>query len=523
MSPEDAMIDVPPRLEQDARSRGEAGPVPDPRRWRLLGVLSMALFMALLDISIVTVALPSIQSGIGATESDVQWILAGYALAFGVLQVAAGRAGDVYGRGGLFIAGVVVFTGASVGAGLAGDPLVLNIARGIQGLGAGILVPQVVGMIQQYFRGAERGRAFGIFGGVVGVAVATGPTLAGVLIHIFGVTHGWRAVFFVNAPVGIVAIALALAWFPRPLLTLRGRSGETVAARAGRDLDLVGTILLGLAVLALLLPFVESHASPLTWATLPAGLAALALWVGWERRYQARGRSPMVDLAIFRVPSFRNGTLLLGLYFFAMSSIWVILNLYLQQGLGFSALASGLLGLPSAILTGLTSVWAGHRVARYGRMIVVAGIYVAIVGLVAAIVAAYLQSTVGTSAWWLMPALAIFGAGGGAVVSPNQTLTLEDVPLAYAGSSGGIMQTAQQIGASVGLAIVTAISFAVLAATNWPTAFVVGLVVIAFLLTWALAVAHVDLRHRRPKHPSGADRRHERPHREHGRHERARR
>ena len=463
----------------------------------------MALFMSLLDISIVTVALPSIQAGIGATESDVQWIIAGYALAFGVLQVAAGRAGDLFGRGALFIAGVVVFTCASAWAGLAIDPLALNLARAVQGLGAGILVPQVVGMIQQYFRGAERGRAFGIFGGVVGVAVAIGPTLAGVLIHVFGVHNGWRAVFFVNLPVGLVAVILALAWFPRPLLARRRHHGDR--ASASRDLDPVGTMLLGLAVLAILLPFVESREDALTWITLPVGLAALAAWVAWERRYRARGRSPMVDLGIFRVPSFRNGTLLLGLYFFAMSSIWVILNLYLQQGLGFSALASGLLGLPSAIMTGLASLWAGHRVARYGRRVVVAGIYVALSGLVAAVVVAYLQATIGISAWWLAPALAVFGAGGGAVVSPNQTLTLEQVPLEYAGSSGGIMQTGQQVGASVGLAFVTAITFAVLAASDWPTAFIVGLGVIVVLMTGALAVAHVDVRQRR------AARRHQAP------------
>lgn len=497
MSPDDAINDVStPVSHPHAPHHPDAGPADDPRRWRILGVLSMALFMSLLDVSIVTVALPSIQSGIGATQSDVQWILAGYALAFGVLQVAAGRAGDLFGRGGLFIAGVVVFTGASAWAGLAFDPLALNIARGVQGLGAGILVPQVVGMIQQYFRGAERGRAFGIFGGVVGVAVATGPTLAGILIHIFGVEHGWRAVFFVNVPVGALAVIMALAWFPRPLLTIRAtRSGAPHPT--GRDLDPVGTLLLGLAVLAILLPFVESNTSTLTWVALPVGLALMAAWVGWERRYRARGHAPMVDLHIFRVPSFRNGTLLLGLYFFAMSSIWVILNLYLQEGLGFTALASGLLGLPSAIMTGLTSLWAGHRVAAYGRTIVIGGIYLALAGLLAAIIIAYLQTTIGISAWWLLPALAIFGAGGGAVVSPNQTLTLEDVPLQYAGSSGGIMQTAQQVGASIGLAFVTAIAFAVLAAHTWPAAFVVGLAVILILLTGALAVAHLDQHQRR--------------------------
>lgn len=501
MSPEDANTDVTPAAPTATGAPVTAGDDgADPRRWRILGVISIGLFMALLDVSIVTVALPSIQTGIGASESDIQWVVAGYALTFGVLQVAAGRAGDLFGREILFMVGVAGFTAASVWAGLAADPLILNIARAVQGFGAGVLVPQVLGMIQQYFRGAERGRAFGIFGGVVGVAVAIGPTLGGLLIHIFGHEHGWRAIFFINLPVGIVAIALALAWFPKRALTT-GRHGET-AAHPSRDLDPLGTLLLGLAILAVLLPFVESNASEWTWSALPLGLALLAAWVGWEHHYRGRGHSPMVDLHIFRVASFRSGTLLLGLFFFGMASIWVILNLYFQNGLGHSALASGLLGLPSATMTGVTSVWAGRQVAKHGRKVVVAGIYVALAGLAASIAVVYLHSTGTISEWWLLPALALFGVGGGATVSPNQTLTLEDVPLEYAGSSGGIMQTTQQIGTSIGLAVVTAITFDVLAISDWSTAFVVGLAVIGGLAIAAQVVAHTDLHRRRREHPA---------------------
>lgn len=210
--------------------------VPDPRRWKVLGVLAMALFMALIDVSIVNVALPSIREGLGASESDLQWVLSGYALTFGVVLVAAGRAGDIYGRGLLFMTGVMVFTGASAWAGLASDPLWLNIARAAQGVGSGLISPQAVGMIQQFFRGAERGRAFGVFGAVVGVSVAVGPVLGGLLIHLFGVVHGWRWVFFVNIPFGVLAIALALVWFPRPLL--RARSSGPADAPATRPVSI---------------------------------------------------------------------------------------------------------------------------------------------------------------------------------------------------------------------------------------------------------------------------------------------
>ena len=188
--------------------------VPDPKRWKILTVLLVAMFMSLLAVSIVNVVLPSIQQGLGATESDLQWVLSGYALTFGIVLVAAGRSGDLLGRGPLFIIGVAIFTLSSVAAGLAPNPLSLNIARFVQGLGSGLLNPQVVGMIQQYFRGAERGRAYGALGSVVGVSVAVGPVLGGVIIQLVGVTEGWRWTFLVNIPFGILAIILAVRWFP---------------------------------------------------------------------------------------------------------------------------------------------------------------------------------------------------------------------------------------------------------------------------------------------------------------------
>src|SRR5699024_9585385 len=187
-------------------------------RWRILAVLLMAIFMSLMSVSVVNVALASIQTGLDASQSDIQWVLSGYALTFGVVLVSAGRAGDLLGRGGFFILGMVIFTLASVAAGLAPDAQWLNGARFVQGVGSGFLNPQAVGMIQQYFRGPERGRAFGFFGTTVGVSVAIGPILGGLLIQLGGVEIGWRLTFLINVPVGLLAIVLALLWFPRPLI-----------------------------------------------------------------------------------------------------------------------------------------------------------------------------------------------------------------------------------------------------------------------------------------------------------------
>lgn len=468
---------------------------PDPRRWRVLAVLIVALFMSLVGVSIVNVALPSIQSALHATQSQLQWVLSGYALTFGVGLVSAGRAGDIFGRGPLFIAGVALFTASSVAAGLAPDPLSLNIARAVQGIGSGLLSPQAVGMIQHYFRGEERGRAFGIFGSAVGVSVAIGPLLGGLLIEAAGPEQGWRWTFLINIPVGIIAIVLAWLWFPRPLLN-RHLPADPTAPRQSRDLDPVGAVLLGLAVLAVLLPFVEAESHPAVWLSLPVGLGIVVLWLRWERRYKERGNSPMVDLAIFRTPSFANGSLLITLYFMGVTSVWVLVALYMQDGLKHTALESGVIGLPSSALAALTALWSGRNVARLGRKVVIGGMYSAILGLLLSMLVVWLHSTAGVSEWWLLLTLSFVGIAQGSVISPNQTLTLADVPLRYAGSSGGIMQTGQRIGTSVGIAVITAIAFAVLGVSNWAVAFNAGFAVIIVVVILALLIAYADLRQR---------------------------
>ncbi len=476
---------------QDRRDRDE----PDPRRWRILAVLLVAIFMSLVGVSIVNVGLPSIQEGLGAGQSQIQWVLSGYALTFGVVLVAAGRAGDLFGRGFLFVLGVAVFTLASVAAGLATDPMMLTVARFVQGLGSGLLNPQGVGMIQQYFRGPERGRAFGLFGSMVGIAVGVGPLLGGVLIHLGGVDQGWRWMFFVNVPVGLLALALALAWFPRPLLhRQRGRTPREALS----ELDPVGALLLGLAILAVLLPFIEARAAaaPLMWVLLPVGALLLAGWMRWERRYKAAGRLPMVDLAIFRTRSFSSGTALIGLYFLGITSVWVLIALYMQQGLGHTALESGMIGLPNALASALAANWAGRRVVRLGRKVVVAGMLSVLLGLALSVLVIELEDHGIGSEWWLLATLALVGLGQGAVVSPNQTLTLAEVPLEYAGSSGGIMQTGQRIGTSVGIAVITAVSFTVLPRSDWAQAITAGFGLIGLVVLSALAVGVLDLRHR---------------------------
>ncbi|WP_206601916.1 MFS transporter [Oceaniglobus indicus] len=480
------------KADTNTSAQADAHPTTDPVRWRILSVLLITIFMTLVSVSIVNVALPSIRLGLDASEADLQWVLSGYALTFGVVLVAAGRAGDIMGRGGLFLIGVAIFTLASVAAGMAPNAEWLNAARFVQGVGSGLLNPQGLGMIQHYFRGDARGRAFGYFGTTVGLSVAVGPVLGGLLIQLGGPDIGWRLTFLVNVPFGVLAIALGLWWFPRPLIIRLPRTGSGL-----RSLDPVGAVLLGLAVLAVLFPFMEGRGGAALWLLLPAGFVLAWLWVRWEQRYVRLGLSPMVDLKIFSTQSYTNGITIMALYFMGVTSVWVLVALYVQEGDGKTALQSASFGIPAALLSAYAAHWAGSRVAYLGRKLVVAGLIIALFGLGLSILVVFLFEAGHLSIWWLMASLSLIGVAQGTVISPNQTLTLANVPLDYAGSSGAIMQTGQRIGTAVGIAVITAAVFATLAVSSWGTAMVVGLGLIAFVVVLALLVALKDLRDRK--------------------------
>src|SRR5690625_3080678 len=468
---------------------------------QLLGVALVPLFMSLLSVSIVNVVLPSIQWSIGASNTGLQWVLTGYTLAFGVLLVPAGRAGDLYGRARLFILGLSLFGLASLAAGLAPNELVLNIARVFMGFGSGFLNPQTVGLIQQYFQGEQRGRAFGMFGSMVGVSVAIGPVLGGALIALLGPDWGWRAAFLINVPIAVVGIITAVFWLPgsawRALPQVVGDS----PGRARPDLDPVGILLLSAATLATMLPFVQSESGGWIWSLLAVAAVLFLAWVRWEARYKARGRSPMVDMALFRVRTFANGSLLIGLYFTGMTSVWVVMALYLQLGQGYSALEAGLVGLPSAIMSAIAAAIAGRHVVRVGRKIVLFGIGMLLTGLLGSGLVLILHDRFGTSIWWLLLSMAFIGLGQGNVVSPNQTLSLREVPLTYAGSAGGIMQTGQRIGTAVGIAMNTAIFFAAQIAFGWTAAILITFGSIATLVAISAVVGVIDWRQDRKGGP----------------------
>ncbi|WP_327178820.1 MFS transporter [Streptomyces sp. NBC_01335] len=460
---------------------GGSGPgEPDPHRWRALAVCLVAGFMTLLDVSIVNVALPSIKEGLRTPESDLQWVLSGYALAFGLFLIPAGRLGDARGRRPVFMIGLALFTLSSAACGAAQSSLWLVVARLVQGLAGGLLSPQISALIQQMFSGRERGRAFGMFGTVVGISTAVGPLLGGLLIQLAGAEEGWRWVFYVNLPLGVVCLLLA-----RKLLPDTPSAGRVRA----RDLDPLGVLLLGAGVLCLLLPFVQAqqwHGDE-KWLLLLVAAALLAAFVAWEARCAGGGTQPVLDLSLFRLRSYWLGCLLILLYFAGFTSIFFVTTLYLQSGLGYSALQAGLAISPFAVGSGLSAMIGGRLVSRFGRPLVVVGLGMVAVGLAGTALAVH--QVPGHNAGWAMAAPLLFGGiGSGLVIAPNQTLTLSDVPVAHAGSAGGTLQTGQRVGSAIGIAAVGSVFFAQVTGDGWATAYDHGLIVsVAFVCAGLLA------------------------------------
>jgi len=420
---------------------------PRPDRWRILGVTLIVGFMALLDVTIVNVAIPSMQAGLQTDTPTIQWVVSGYALAFGLTLVAGGRLGDVYGRRTLMMVGLAGFIVGSAASGLASDVYLVIAARVLQGLSAGMLTPQSSGLIQQLFRGRERGIAFGYFGTTVGVASAIGPILGGALIALFGAENGWRLIFGINVPIGLVA--MLVIWRLVPAST--GAEGATAAQR---HIDVVGAVLLGATVFTLLLPVVQSEdgAGPILWLLLAVPGFALAFW-WWERRQVAKGLSPLLDLSLLRsTPGYTSGVLIGTLYFTGFTGVLLVITIFLQDGAGFTALQAGLVTTPFAVGTAVMSPIAGRLVSRLGRKITVVAISVMMSGLV--IVLLLLPDGVEDFAWPMLAIpLLVAGLGGGAVISPNQTLSLMDVPPQMGGAAGAALQTGQRIGSALGAAV----------------------------------------------------------------------
>ncbi|MGN6606311.1 MAG: MFS transporter [Jatrophihabitans sp.] len=459
---------------------------PDPARWKALAICLVGGFMVLLDVSIVNVALPSIDAGLHAGSSDLQWVVSGYALTFGLLLVPAGRLGDLRGRRTVFVLALGLFTAASVLCGAAQNSTWLVIARLLQGLAGGLLTPQISALIQQLFQGPERGKAFGLFGTVVGISTAVGPLLGGVLIKVFGDTSGWRWVFFVNLPIGLIAMPIAWKLLPKPE---RGHKHK-------HDFDPIGVVLLGAGVVVLLLPLVQEQQwkGSGKWLLIPVAAALFAAFLLWERRYARREREPVVELGLFSLRSYSFGSAMITLYFAGFTPLFFVFTLYLQDGLHYDALQAGLAITPFAIGSAASAALAGKHVHRFGRSLIAAGLLLVAGGFALTLLAVHLAPTHNTG-WATLAPLLLAGIGSGIVIAPNQALTLSEVPVRRAGTAGGLLQTGQRIGAAVGIAAVGSAFFSALASSrgDFADAYQRGILIALIFVVAALVAAALDV------------------------------
>jgi EmrB/QacA subfamily drug resistance transporter len=442
------MSSSPTATAEPGRAPGGA----DPRRWVALAVVLIAGFMQLVDISIVNVAIPSIQRDLDATYAQIQWVLAGYQLAFAVMLITGGRLGDIYGRKRLFITGMAGFTLASALCGLAQSMGMLIGSRVLQGLMGAIMFPQILSVIQVTFPPRERGTAFGMFGATIGLATITGPLVGGLLINADLLGLEWRPIFLVNVPIGIAALIVATRFLV-----------ESRAPRALRP-DPVGVVIVTAGLLLLVYPLVQGRDLdwPLwTFLSMAAAVPVLIAFGVYERHKKARDGSPLVDMDLFRQRSFVPGLLVAGIFFMGIPAFFLTFSLWLQIGLGFTALHAGLTGIPFAVGSAVASAASVRLAPSLGRRILSAGALLLVAGMVALI---WTVDRYGGAihSWQLIPALLVCGLGLGSVIAPLVTVVLAGIRGQDAGAASGVLSTVQQVGGAIGVALIGVIFFGLL-------------------------------------------------------------
>ena len=407
------------------------------RRWRALIIVCVAIFMLLLDITVVNVALPDIQRQLHASFTDLQWVVDAYALMLATVTLVAGSLADLLGRKRVFITGVIIFTGASAICGAASSPLMLNLSRGLQGIGGGIMFAVSLAILSQEFHGKERGTAFGIWGATIGLAVAIGPLVGGALTT----WAGWEWIFYVNVPIGIACVA-----------------GSIRELHESRDpehggYDIPGFVTLSLGLLAFVLALLRGNDWHWSSGRIVALFAAAALLLVAFLVVEWRSKNPMVDLSLFRVPTFAGAQIVALTISAGMFAQLLYLTLYLQNVLGYSPIQAGARFLPLSLLAFVVSPIAGRLSVRIPVRILLGG-GLAIVGL-----ALVLMHGITPSSSWttLLAGLIVGGIGIGFVNPPLASTAVGVVPPPKAGMASGINSTFRQIGIATGIAALGAI------------------------------------------------------------------
>ena len=426
------------------------GPVPEPsqarvaaarntdsgqrgNKWWTLGAVCLGTFMLLLDITIVNVALPDIQRALNSSFSDLQWIVDAYALTLAAFLLTAGSLADMYGRRRLYLIGLMIFTFASVLCGFAVTTLMLQLSRALQGVGGAIMFAVSLALLADSFRGKDRGIAFGVWGAVTGLAVAIGPLLGGIL------TSGlsWRWIFFVNAPIGIAAVIIALA-----------KVAESRAAKASRP-DWLGFAIFTVALSSLVYGLIESNQRSITDSLVLGCLAAAAVLLAVFVVVELRSARPMFDMKLFKLPTFSGGAVAAFGLSASIFSMLLYLVLYVQDILGYSPLGTGVRLMVISVGILVTSTVAGRLTERVPvRLLIGPGLIVIGAGLL-------LMRGLGASSSWthLIPGMIVGGLGIGIVNPPLASTAVGVVPPERSGMASGINSTFRQVGIATGIAL----------------------------------------------------------------------
>jgi EmrB/QacA subfamily drug resistance transporter len=421
----------------------------DPKRWIMLAVTLVAMFMAIFDFYVINIATPSLQSQLHAGEATLELIIGGYTFTYASLLVTAGRWGDVFSYRRLFISGMSLFTVASLFCGIAQTGTQLVVMRLIQGVGAALMVPQVVALITVTFPGPERPRALSWFGATIGLAVVTAQILGGLLLTADIADLGWRVIFLINLPVGAVTLVLAARLLP-----------HTRAARKPKQ-DVLGNIGIAISLGLAILPIVigRSEGWPVWgWIMLGLSVPCTIATVMYEKSLPARGGEPMLDLSLFKARSYSVGVLtIVGVMTFYSGFIFAM-TMFLQFGLGLSALRAGLTFGPMGIGFAVSSLMARPMLMKYGVKVISAGQALLVLSTVVLLIELRIEGA-DTSAWLMVVPLILGGLGTGLTLPSLTGVVISKVPPHQAGIASGLLTTAQQFANTIGVAIFGVIFF----------------------------------------------------------------
>jgi EmrB/QacA subfamily drug resistance transporter len=411
---------------------------PETRKWWTLGAVAFGLFMIMLDNTVVNVALPAIQEDLAADLSELEWIVAGYALTFAALMLTGGKLADLLGRRLIFVVGLAIFTLSSLGCGLADSGEVLIAARIVQGVGAALMNPATLSIISATFPAHQRGMAIGIWAGVSALALAIGPLVGGLLTE----HASWHWIFFINVPVGVVAIAASFLLID-----------ETKDTSEVQRLDLPGLLASGVGLFSLTYALIEANTYGWTSGRILVAFAVAAVGLVGFVLLERHQRTPMLDLSLFRNSTFAGANAVMLLVALAMFGVFFFVSLYMQNVLGYSAVQAGAAFLPMTLLIVLIAPIAGKSSDRFGsRWLMGAGMTLLAVQL-------FYFSRLGLeeSFWALLPAMLVGGVGMALVMTPSAAAAMSGVPVDKVGVGSAVLNSARQVGGSVGIALIGAI------------------------------------------------------------------